>query len=348
VRIDSKLLARYFSEECNEKERQAVNERIQSDPAFAKTVKKLQMSINLKEIPSETIDVDALWQQLQQKIIMENAKSFYEEQDTAGIFSRIYRSRRVSQFVRYAAIFIFALSLSYFFSNGFTELPLKQTSSPEFQLAKILNGERQNITLADGSIVTVDAGSELKYFASYKNERHVYLNGEACFNVAPDKNRPFYVHADHAVVRVVGTRFNVRSWDTNPNVVVTVAEGKVAVSRPDSLQQEQTVMLVKGEQSIVPRQGPLTHAANIDVEQYFKWMQNEIHFENSKVSEVVAQLERWYDYRFTFKAPDALKQTISVHIKSANVEEVIRVISVVTDSRVVRNGKQIEFSPKGF
>ncbi len=347
MHIDSRLIAMYIAKECNPEEKKLIEDRIKSDPDFAKAIRKLKISTNLQENPSRFIDTNEMWKQLEKRIVLENAKSFYKKQDKNKYFHvHNHKPRRSLQFLRYAAIFIFAISLPYFFSNGFSKLPWQQQTNAivkEFQTVKVKNGERQNITLPDGSLVTVDAGSEIKYFTKYEDERHVYLKGEACFNVAHDENKPFYVHAEHAVVRVVGTRFNVRSWETNPDVVITVAEGKVLVSRTDSTRDENTVILTKNEQSTVPLTGPLTHLYNIDAERYFRWMQNEVHFVNSKVSEVVTQLERWYDYQFSFRDPKALDQIISVHIRGANVEEVIRVISVVTSTNVNRNGRLIEF-----
>ena len=342
--INSKLVARYISNECNEKEKKLIEKRIQSDPSFARVIKDLQKSTNLQEIPSRPIEIEAKWQQLQQRILLENAK--FHNAHTAQIVETFRKSKISHQLLKYAAVFIFAIFLTYFFSKGIFHLPGNKSFAGNYQTVQVHNGERKNITLTDGSIVTVDAGSEFKYFTSFDNERHVYLKGEASFRVAPDKQRPFFVHANHAVVRVVGTRFNVRSWNEDSDDVITVAEGKVAVRRDnviDSLLTTETVMLTQGEQSNVPAAGPPTQAVQVDAEQYFKWMQNDIHFVDSKVSQVVAQLERWYDYRFVFENRKVLDQTISVHIRGANIEEVIQVISVVTETKVVRKGNQIEF-----
>ncbi len=349
VHIDSQLIALYLANECTPEEKQLIEQQMMFDPELAKTIKKLKISTKIKEQPSRPINTNASWQQLQQRIVLETAKSFYKSPEFKSTIQHKHKHKhkhkRSLQLLRYAAVIIFAVTLSYFYFGGNLNLPWQQQAFTEaYETLKINNGERQNITLPDGSLVTVDAGSEIKYFTKYENERHVYLKGEACFNVAHDATRPFFVHAEQAIVRVVGTRFNVRSWQINPDVVITVAEGKVLVSRSDSTQEDDnTVMLTKDQQGTVPLTGPLTHLDHIDADRYFGWMQNEIHFVDSKVSEVVSQLERWYDYKFVFRDPNALEQLISVHIRGANVEEVIRVISVVTSTKVSRNGKLVEF-----
>ena len=342
MHIDWNLLARYISQECTSEERQAVQERIQSDPDFAALLGKLRIATNLRQKESNSIDVDRLWQQLKCAIQLKNAQASYNKTHVA---SRSRKPQKVFAVLRVAAVVVFSFALTYVFSKGFKQIPWEQKVQDQFKVVTVNNGERINLTLADGSVLTIDAGSEVRYFTSYQSERHVYLQGEACFNVNMDPDHPFYVHANHANVRVVGTRFNVRSWDTESDVIVTVAEGKVTLFREDSLSSE-SIELSKGEQSTVPIKGPMSKSAHIDAERFFKWMQNEIYLNDSKVKEVVAQLERWYDYQFMFQDPELLDQEISVHIRGANVNEVIRVISVVTNTKVVRNANQIEFLSK--
>lgn len=342
MQIDWNLLARYISQECTSAEKQAVQERMQSDPEFAALLKKMRLATNLRSPEATSIDVDRLWQELKDEIRLKNAQSFSEEKQ---VVSRPRKSHRGFAVLKIAAVVIFSFALTYLFSKGFKQIPWEQKVQDQFKVVTVNNGERINLTLEDGSVLTIDAGSEVRYFTSYQSERHVYLKGEACFNVTEDPAHPFYVHAGHARVRVVGTRFNIRSWDTESNVIVTVAEGKVALFREDSLSSK-SVELSKGEQSTVPIEGPMSKSVNIDTERFFKWMQNEIYLNNSKVKEVIAQLERWYDYKFLFQDPELLDQEISVHIRGANVNEVIRVIAVVTNTKVVRNANQIEFLPK--
>lgn len=342
MHIDWNLIARYISQECTPEEKQFVQERLQSDPDFAALLKKMRLATNLWSPETRSIDVERLWQDLKSTIQLKNTQSFSDEK---RVVSKSRKSQRVFPILRYAAMVIFVFAMAYVFSDGFHEIPWEKEVQDQFKVVKVKNGERINLTLADGSVLTVDAGSQIRYFTNLNNERHVYLQGEACFNVNRDPEHPFYVHANHTNVRVIGTRFNVRSWDAESDVIVTVAEGKVTLFREDSLSSE-SMELSKGEQSTVPVKGPMSKSVNIDTEQFFKWMQNEIYLNDSKVKEVIAQLERWYDYKFVFQDTELLDQEISVHIRGANVNEVIHVISVVTNTQVVRNANQIKFLPK--
>ena len=338
------LIAKYVSHECTDEEKELIKARIQSDPEFANLIKTLQISTNLHEKTSKPIEVEAMWQEFVQRTDAKSSRTNVVEFVPSHVEISRRHARRLSPVFRLAAMLIITFSLSLLISKGWKHYSQKEMLAHQYETVNVENGGRLNISLSDGSQVTVDAGSEFRYFTNYENERHVYLKGEAAFNVAHDANRPFYVHAGNAIVRVVGTRFNVRSWEVNPDVVVTVAEGRVLVGLVDSLQSE-TTMLTKGEQSTVTEDRVLPKK-QVDPERYFAWMKNEIYFENAPVKEVVSQLERWYNLKYEFEDQQALEEKITIQIRWANIDEVNRIISLVTGTTVVRDGKVIHFLQK--
>jgi ferric-dicitrate binding protein FerR (iron transport regulator) len=346
VHIQWKLIAKYISQECTKEERRLIQARIQTDQVFSKLIKTLQTSTNLNKMPSRPIDVDALWQEFLNRTNTEKHGAIYREHVPSGAVPNVRHSKRMHPLLKIAAMLLLTISLAYLVSKEIKFTSENSFPKQKYETLTINNGERLNISLIDGSHVTVDAGSEFRYFTSYEDERHVYLKGEACFNISQDSERPFYVHVGNAIVRVVGTRFNVRAWNINPEVIVTVAEGKVMVGPDDSVQTDLT-MLKQGPQSTITARGAaLSEIIKVDAEKYFKWMQNEIFFENAEVKEVVAQLERWYDLKYEFEDEQALEEELTVHIRWANIDEVNRVISLVTDTNIVRDGKLIRFIKK--
>ena len=326
------IIAKYISQECTEEEKQLIEARIQSDQVFAKLIKTLQSSTNLNELPSRPVDVEALWQEFKHITNTETNRATIRKIVPSNTEKSVRRQKRLHPYLRIAAMLILTISATFLISKGLKISSEKTSLAHQYETVNVKNAQRLNLSLTDGSQITADAGSELRYFTSYKDERHVYLKGEACFDVAHDAQRPFYVHAGNAIVRVVGTRFNVRSWEINPDVVVTVAAGKVMVSHMDS-PQSGTTMLTRGEQSTLTAHGMLSQPVKVDAEKYFRWMQNEIYFENAKVKEVVAQMERWYGFQFEFEPSQILEQEITVHIRGTNINEVNQVISLVTVPR---------------
>lgn len=331
------LIAKYVTNECTDEEKELVKSRIQSDQEFATLIQTLQTATRLQEKPSRPVDIEAMWHEFQEKASSHASTNIFKMVPSR----RMQRARRLSPVFRLAAMVIIALSFTLIISQGLKHFSHQEMLAEQYETINVNNGGRLNVSLSDGSQVTVDAGSELRYFTRYENERHVYLKGEAAFNVAHDAERPFYVHAGNAIIRVVGTRFNVRSWEANQNVVVTVAEGRVLVGLADSLQSP-TTLLTKGEQSTITSNQVLPKKY-VDPEQYFAWMKNEIYFENAPVKEVVSQLERWYNLKYEFEDRQALDEKITIQIRRANIDEVNRIISLVTGTTVVRDGKVIHF-----
>lgn len=117
------------------------------------------------------------------------------------------------------------------------------------------------VSLPDGSSVILKKGSHLRYAAPFEpRQRMVALSGEAYFEVVRDPERPFLVHANGLVAKVLGTSFDVRAWGANADVTVTVRTGKVAVFQEPEKEETrpkerfpQQVILTPNEQVVFAR-----------------------------------------------------------------------------------------------
>lgn len=124
--------------------------------------------------------------------------------------------------------------------------PLSQaTSLYEDHLPEVVNTTDHTmvIDLSDGTRVSLEPRSRLKYAADFKEEpyRKVYLTGEAFFDVAKNLQQPFFVYANEVVTKVLGTSFRVKAYDEDRDIVVSVKEGKVSVYAEECLKKTQDV-----------------------------------------------------------------------------------------------------------
>jgi len=343
---DWKKITRYLSGECSEPEKEEIQAMIKSDESFAKLIQEMRQILSVKQKPIPVKDVEAMWREIKADILQTlPATSREPGQDYPR---KLFVAKNITsaswKILRYAAVVILAVGLSYYAMKSIIPSILQQPQR-EYRVLTVNHGERLTITLTDGTSITLDAGSELKYKTEFSNSREVYLKGEGYFQVAHDSKHPFYVHANHALVQVLGTKFNVRTWDENPLVTVTVKEGKVALGYDDP-HASARVLLNPGQQSSLPRHGRPSQPVSVDADEYTLWMHNEIHFQDATLKEIFAQLERWYD--FQFEVEDDLLQTshLTVHIKRSNVDNVIELISIITKTEIVREGKKIRLVPK--
>ena len=151
-------------------------------------------------------------------------------------------------------------------------------------------GSDYYVVLADGTKVWMNAESELRYPQTFSGtQRVVHLVGEAYFEVAKNKEKPFIVETPHERVEVLGTHFNVSSYPTDTKSAVTLVEGRVQVS----VEGQVSRVLHPGQQSIVAGQDIEVQDVNID--EYIAWKNGEFMFNEESLSSAMRKIGRWYD-----------------------------------------------------
>jgi len=176
----------------------------------------------------------------------------------------------------------------------------------ETQILSTAVGQQRNVTLADGSIVTLNTNTILETDLR-RRERQIYLRkGEAHFQVAHDRSRPFLVHAGDAVVRAVGTAFEVRLRE-DQHVDVLVNEGRVEVSgtAPSQPEHAATVRAVSaGEQlSTATINSEVVSLSPVQLSTHLAWREGAIVFDGEPLSVAVADIERYTDARIVVTDP---------------------------------------------
>lgn len=151
-------------------------------------------------------------------------------------------------------------------------------------------GSEYKLSLSDGTRVWLNTDSELSYPSSFDGEsRVVTLRGEAYFEVAKS-SVPFIVKTERMDVRVLGTSFNVMSYSDEPEIQVTLEEGRVQVDAQDAHR-----ILVPGQQAVFAKADSLLQVRDVDTEVYTGWRKGEFVFDNETFASVARKLSRWYD-----------------------------------------------------
>jgi len=151
------------------------------------------------------------------------------------------------------------------------------------------------VTLSDGTRVWLNAVSELVYPTRFEeNERSVRVKGEAYFEVAHDSDRPFIVHSDKQRIRVLGTQFNIHAYADEAIQHTTLVQGSVEVT---SIETKKIFQLKPGQQAISKSDGELS-IVPVEPQEYTSWKDGIIQFNGYELSEILRQLERWYDVDF--------------------------------------------------
>lgn len=196
------------------------------------------------------------------------------------------------------------------------------------------------VVLPDGSRVLLNAASSLTYPTIFSgNERKVELTGEAYFEVAHNAAKPFRVYSKSQTVEVLGTHFNINTYDDEPAVKTTLLEGKVKVT---SAAKNQSRILQPGQQAFL---NPLAfNISNVDVEEATAWKNGLFVFESNDIQQIMRIVSRWYDVDVAYSGIlPADKFTGSVS-RFSNVSEVLNTLQLTRKVHFKVEGKKITVS----
>jgi len=180
------------------------------------------------------------------------------------------------------------------------------------------------ITLPDETKVWLNSESSIKYPVSFGgSERRVEINGEAYFEVAHDKERPFLVANRKTLIQVLGTHFNVNTYGDKEKVVVTLLEGSVKISNG-----AEVGMLKPGQQAQIG--ADIKVVPKTDTAKVMAWKNEVFNFTQTDIVEIMKQLERWYDVQVEYESdlpPISLSGVIDRNINASRVLEMLQMSS---------------------
>lgn len=182
---------------------------------------------------------------------------------------------------------------------------------------------KSKVKLPDGSEVWLNAGATLEYTASaWSKTRNVSLNGEACFEVTKDPDRPFIVKSHGVAVIVHGTCFNIDARDENSDLTVSLLSGSVtAESRNCSMS------VLPGEVAICTRNTGEITIEKSDVAFAAMWAKESVRFERKSIKELTKYLSKWYGVKIILDSSIPEGQAYTFSIQNEPLEEILRLMA---------------------
>jgi len=201
-------------------------------------------------------------------------------------------------------------------------------------------GATYDLTLSDGTLVTLNADSKISYPTSFdQGDREVELQGEAYFHVRKTSNQSkFIVKTQGQKIEVLGTQFNVNAYSGIGQTKTTLAEGAVLVTLED--QSKHSVRLKPNEQAIL-QQGKLnSHLVNI--EEVLSWKNGQFYFNGNNTDEVMQQIARWYNIDIIYKRDENKEQytgKIPRNLSLSKLIELLNYADLNTKALVEKNNR---------
>ncbi|GHB72978.1 FecR family protein [Persicitalea jodogahamensis] len=239
--------------------------------------------------------------------------------------------------------FAVAAMLAVLFLAGGGWFLTQQLSHPGQTVLKTDFGQKRNFFLPDGSEVTLNANSTLRYQPDWPEGeiRQVWLEGEAFFHVAKrqvaGKPIKFTVRAGELAIEVLGTQFNVLNRAERTQVVLE--EGKV---RLRSTENSQLLLdMTPGEAVVYSQRNGLVSRQQTDTQLHDAWRDNRLVFDNTPLAEVAEIIEHTYGKTVTFGDANLMSRRLTGTIPSDDLTRLTKALSRAFDLQITERGDEL-------
>lgn len=270
-KLNEDIIIRYLENRCSEEDFVLINEWMKESDENAGELFRMEEIYQLGKFPFEEENlVVRAERRLGRRLEQENQKK-----------QEVFKLRSV---LRYAAaivgVMVLAAGLAYWFRN----------KAEELVVASAAHGQVREMLLPDGTKVWLNQSSVLKYPRAFEGkERHVYLDGEAYFEVARNHEKPFMVKSPAMDVRVLGTSFNIKCRPDNSFAETTLIEGEVEVKDKSD---KGRITLLPGQKAVLNRVTGRMQVKQVDPKMEIVWHNDLIPFEKSSIFQIAAALEQ--------------------------------------------------------
>ncbi|MCX6266154.1 MAG: FecR domain-containing protein [Bacteroidetes bacterium] len=318
------LITRYFYNEATPDEIRELEAWVKADPKNKVTFSEYHKTWKAVENArvESSADIDLEWKTLVPKLTIKEAES---------------RHLILRWSLRIAAIFLLAAIPTFFLYRYFGNESEKQL---------IVTTGMVEQTLPDGTIVTLNTGAILSYPSRFEGSlRKVTLQGEAWFEVAPDKTKPFIIAAENVRIRVVGTSFFVNTKTPDDETEIILSTGIVRVYYSDM--PRKTALLDPGDKAVLAGNGhEVIKTTNEDVN-FLAWKTKHMVFNNTSLIEVVELLSKVYHTNIRLSGSLLNDCRITTTFDRQSLESVLNVLKATLDLQIRNTGAGIEITGHG-
>jgi len=210
-------------------------------------------------------------------------------------------------------------------------------------------GIKSKITLPDGSVVWLNSESKLMFPNNFDSKiREISLSGEAFFDVVKDPSKPFIIHLKNGDVKVLGTSFNIKAFESDEITETSVATGKVKffpIANNYSSNQKDSVYLLPNDKAVYFNKTGILKKEKTDANIDKSWVEGKLVFSGLRFEEASKILERTYNKKVKFLNPNLLNCKLTAVFENNTLEEVMFFLAKtkdytysITDNEVIIDG----------
>ena len=325
----TELLAKKLSGEISPEELVEFNQLIAGDPAFQKEYETIKVYWTEDDEPYENV-----------VNIFENIKR------QAGISDTVVELQNAGKKPLWLLRIAAAASVLIIISIFFYFIKLKPQAPTQLVLNELKtgNGTIKNIRLPDGTSVTLNAVSALKYPKTFGGKtREVYLSGEGFFDVAKDHSHPFIVHTGKSDIQVLGTAFDIKSYDNDSLFEATLFRGSIEASVKNA--SDSKVLLKPSDKLVIENRGYFltkgTHLNSDTTNIETAWIHNKIIFKDQPFNLLANSLSRKYGVNIIFNNQNLKTVKLTGEFDKEDINQVLLSLKTVANFNYRITGNNI-------
>lgn len=209
--------------------------------------------------------------------------------------------------------------LVYDGSSGF------ETNAPvTYNTLATPRGGQYQLVLPDGSKVWLNASSSIHFPTAFTgNQRNVELTGEAYFEVAKNKEKPFHVNVKGMQVEVLGTHFNVNAYGDEGNIKTSLLEGSVKIKSGQA-----SGLLKPGEQAILGGNVNKIEIKKADMSEVMAWKNGLFQFDDAGITTIMQEISRWYDVEIVYQGEIPVRRFEGKISRDAQLSDVLKILEL--------------------
>jgi ferric-dicitrate binding protein FerR (iron transport regulator) len=290
-----------------------------------------------------------------------------EEEENTNSFAPVRKiNRNQYAWLYVAASVILILGIGFLFKK---KLEDKSSLPNNLQQVSVKPGSKSKIILPDGTVVRLNGSSKLSYHKDFnKNVREVDLEGEAYFDVTKDAAHPFIVHTSNIDIRVLGTIFNVKSYDQDPTIEATLLRGSIEVYTKDDpsapkviLKPNEKLVFRKDKEDDLASQKNKTndslkkYEAGQDIsistlsanrpdslKEETSWLYNRLVINGDDFNKLAAKFERWYGVKINILSKDLEKYHFNGIFENETIEQALNALQLTVKFHYKINDEVVE------
>ncbi len=257
----------------------------------------------------------------------------------------------------------------FIFRQNISKLPAVSTPMKDLSEVATRDGSRTSLSLPDGTHVWLNAGSRITYDKTFgAQRREVNLTGEALFDVTHNAARPFVIHTARVDIRVLGTRFNVKSYPTDKTTEATLLRGSIEVSvkaRPDEkiiLKPNEKLVIANDDsalhrylpphaektskinESLVNIRKPAYDASGSNIET--SWVDDQLIFQDEPFGSLTKDMQRWYGVSIRFTRPEQEEWRFTGNFRKETIQQALEALKLTAPFTYTINKTQITIYDK--